>query len=254
MVIYLDIVMLLNFLVDWLLLMGTNRLLGHSLSPGRCALAALVGGLYGGACLLPGFSFLGNTLWRTVMLALLAVIAYGLKRSTIRRGVLFLLLSMALGGVAMGLDRGFLSVVGAAGGVCLLCNFGFRGRMGGESYLPVELIYGETRLHLTALQDTGNTLCDPITGSPVLVVDSETAGKLTGLSKEQLQKPVESIGAIPGLRLIPYRAVGTENGLLLALPMKQVKIGSWRVSRVVAFAPEQLSVSGEYQALTGGAA
>lgn len=254
MTVYLDIVILLNFLVDWLLLMGTNRLCGHRLSPGRSALGAMLGGLYGGACLLPGFSFLGNTLWRTVMLALMAVIAFGFKRSTLRRGILFLLLSMALGGVALGLDRGFLSVAGGAGAVCLLCIFGFRGRISTPAYLPVELTYGEKSLKLTALQDTGNTLCDPVTGSPVLVVDGEAAGKLTGLSKEQLRKPVETMGTIPGLRLIPYRAVGTEGGLLLALTMKQVKIGSWQGSRVVAFAPEKLSVDGDYQALTGGAA
>lgn len=254
MTVYLDIVILLNFLVDWLLLMGANRLCGHSLSPGKAALGAVVGGLYGGACLLPGFSFLGNALWRTVILCLMAGIAYGFRRSTLRRGVLFLLLSMALGGVALSLNGGFLSLAGAAGGLCLLCILGFHGRDHGQSYVPVELTYGGQHLRLTALRDTGNTLCDPVTGSPVLVVDGQTAQKLTGLTKEQLSRPTQTIGSIPGLRLVPYRAVGTENGLLLALRLKNVKIGSWQGSFLVAFAPEPLSVSGEYQALTGGAA
>lgn len=253
MTVYLDIIILLNFLVDWLLLMGASRLCGYPLSPGRMALGGVLGGLYGGACLLPGFGFLGSTLWRTVMLCLIAVTAYGFQKSTVTKGALFLLLSMALGGVVQGMEKDLLSLVGGAGVLCLLCILGFRGRFTGRQYLPVELSYGDCHLRLTALQDTGNTLRDPVTGASVLVVDGETAGKLTGLRKEQLQNPLENMGALPGLRLIPYRAVGTEKGMLLALKLKNVKIGSWQGSHLVAFAPESFGVSGEYQALTGGA-
>lgn len=253
MTVYLDIVMLLNFLVDWLLLMGAGRLCGYPLSPGRTALGAVLGGLYGGVCLLPGFGFLGNTLWRMAMLLFMAVIAYGFEKSAVPRGALFLLLSMALGGVAQETKGDFFSIAASAGGLCLLCILGFRGRVAGGRYLPVELSYGDCHLRLTALEDTGNTLRDPVTGASVLVVDGATAGKLTGLTKAQLEQPVENIGALPGLRLIPYRAVGTESGMLLALKLNNVKIGPWEGSRLVAFAPGSLGVSGEYQALTGGA-
>ena len=37
MAVYLDLVVLLNYLVDFLLLLGTNRLSGFPLAPGRCA-------------------------------------------------------------------------------------------------------------------------------------------------------------------------------------------------------------------------
>ena len=60
MVIYADGVMLLNFLVDALLIMGTNRLTGYPVMVGRTASAAALGSLYSGACLLPGFRFLGG--------------------------------------------------------------------------------------------------------------------------------------------------------------------------------------------------
>ena len=55
--IYLDLAVLLNFLVDGLLLLGTNRLAGHPPQWRRCALAAAVGAIYGGVCLLPGLRF-----------------------------------------------------------------------------------------------------------------------------------------------------------------------------------------------------
>lgn len=253
--VYLDIVILLNFLVDFLLLLGANRLCGYPPGPGRVALAAGLGGLYGGACLLPGFGFLGNWFWRLVSLVLISWIAFGGGKSTLRRGVVFIFLTMALGGAVTVLGSGgFWGLVTSAGAVCLLCVLGFRGGIGRNSYVPVELSYGGKNLRLTALQDTGNTLRDPVTGRPVLVVNAETARVLTGLSQQQLRSPVESMGAIPGLRLIPYHTVGQESGMLLALRLPQVRIGQWRGSGLVAFAPEGLSANGEYQALTGGTA
>lgn len=253
--VYLDIVMLLNFLVDFLLLLGTNRLCGYPSKPGRALLAAILGGIYGGVCLLPGFSFLSNTLWRVVSLGCMALTAFGFSVSALRRGLVFVLLCMALGGVALGFGgAGFWTLTASALCVCLLCAFGLRGRIRENRLVPVELIHEGKRICLTALWDTGNTLRDPITGRPVLVVGADVAGQLTGLSRQQLQKPAESVDAIPGLRLIPYRAVGRENGLLLALKVSQVRIGPWQGSGLVAFAPEGLSSDGTYQALTGGAA
>ena len=48
---YLDLLMLINFLVDYLLLLGTNRLSGFPSDHRRLLGASLVGALYSG-CLL----------------------------------------------------------------------------------------------------------------------------------------------------------------------------------------------------------
>lgn len=257
MTVYMDVVMLLNFLVDFLLLLGTNRLCGYPPGWKRALLAAGAGGIYGGVCLLPGFRFLGNTLWRVISLGLISWIAFGFSRSAFRRMAVFVMLSMALGGIALGLGSGgFWSLIAGAAGLCAVCAVGFQEKIGSVSYVPVELTYGEKHLHLTALRDTGNSLCDPVSGRPVLVVDAQTAKYLTGLTQQQLRSPVDSIAQapLPGLRLIPYRSVGQPAGLLLALRMQDVKIGKWKGSSLVAFAPDGLSREGTYQALTGGAA
>lgn len=243
----------ISFLVDFLLLMGTNRLCGHSHALGRCAMGAGVGALHAGACILPGFLFLGNLLWRTVFIGISCAAAFGITKSALRRGAVFWLLRMALSGVVMGMETDSLwALVLAAGGICLLCAVGLRRGIAAQQYVPVELCYGGRRLKLTALRDTGNTLFDPLTGQSVLVVGADAAQILTGLTREQLRQPVESIGILPGLRLIPYKTIGKESGFLLGLRLGQVQIGSRRGSRVVAFAPEQLSSEGAYQALTGG--
>jgi len=94
MTVYLDGVILLNFLVDFLLLLGASRLCGQPVKIPRVLAAAGLGGVYAGACLLPDFYFLGNLLWRTVSLGAMAVIAYGLSGSAFRRGLVFAFLSL----------------------------------------------------------------------------------------------------------------------------------------------------------------
>lgn len=257
MTVYLDVVMLLNFLVDFLLLLGANSLCGHPPGWKRSALAAGFGSVYGGVCLLPGFHFLGSWLWRIVSLLLMSGIAFGFSVSGIRRGIVFVLLSMALGGIATGMHgSGFWGLIAASAAVFALCFLGFRGKIGRATYLPVELCYGGQSMSLTALYDTGNTLRDPVTGKPVLVVGAEVAQRLLGLSRQQLLSPVTAVSSalLPGLRLVPYRSVGQAGGLLLALRMHDVRIGSWKGSALVAFAPNGLSTEGDYQALTGGMA
>ena len=129
--VYLDLVVLLNIAVDLLLLAGTNRLSGFPVLWGRTALAAALGGVYAGCCLLPGFRFLGNLLWRTVSLGLMGAIAFGISRSAVRRSLLFVLLAMALGGVAVSLGTGGISgVLAGAAVLFFLCGAGFRGAPG----------------------------------------------------------------------------------------------------------------------------
>ncbi len=251
MIVYLDLVVLLNFLVDFLLLLGTNRLAGIRGGTMRCALAATLGGVYGGACLLRGFHFLGNTFWRMCILGLIAICAFGLDKSAWKRSGIFLLLSMALGGVTVCFGRkDMLALALGAGGLWLLCRVGFGGGIGGKECVPLTLSFGERRVYLTALRDSGNTLRDPISGEEVFIIGAEAAEKLTGLSCDQLRTPLETMAKrpIPGLRLIPYHAVGG-GGMLLALRLEDVRVDGKTQPAVVAFSGENIGNGGIYQAL-----
>lgn len=252
--IYLELVVLLNFLVDGLLLLGTNRLAGHPPQWGRCVLGALVGGIYGGMCLVPGFRFLGNTLWRLVFLGIMGGVAFGMERSGWKRSGLFALLSLALGGMAMGFGQVSIPMLLlCTGGIWLLSRIGLGG-MSGKDYVPLEIRYRDRMVRLTALRDTGNSLRDPITGEQVLVIGADAAGKLTDLTAAQLRNPLETVGnrVLPGLRLIPYRAVGQPAGMLVAMRLQNVKVGDRCGAALVAFAPECIGRNEGFQALTGG--
>lgn len=255
MTVYIDLCILLNFLVDLLLLLGTNRLSGFPSVLGRLIPAALLGAFYSGFSLVPSLFFLASPLWYLVFLCLVAVIAFGFQKSALRRGALFFLLSMALGGIALALQQSRVEVLLLeALGLLLLTGVSFGNQPLGTRYLPVTVTLPAGSIHFTALVDTGNQLRDPVSGQPVTVVAPREAELLTGLKQEELSHPAEALLRHPGmgLRLIPYCSVGQGCGMLLGCRFSTVEIGSQKGPALLAFAPEGLGSSNMYQALTGG--
>ena len=255
MIVYLDLVLLLNFAVDLLLILGTNRLSGFQPGLLRGTMASALGAMYAACCLLPRFSFLGSTFWRFVFLGLMGKIAFGLNRSAWKRTGIFVLLSMAMGGIALGMGKSDFSVVLlSALGVWVLSRIGFGGSVGGKEYIPITTTQGDRTVSVIALKDTGNSLRDPITGEQVLILGPEAAERLLGLSSEQLSNPMETMIANTGsgLRLIPYNAVGQPGGMMLGKRFGDAKLGERRGSALVAFAPEKIGAGQVYQALAGG--
>ena len=122
-----------------------------------------------------------------------------------------------------------------------------------DSVVPVRLTLGGRRVFLSALRDSGNTLCDPVTGEAVLVADWRCAARLLphdGLRAADFAAPA---ALVVRLQRLHFRAGGTGSGLLLALPCEEVRIGK-RVQKngLVAFSPTPVSDGGGYEALTGG--
>ena len=253
---YVVLVCALTFFVDLLLILETNRLSGHPPGRMRAMLAALVSGVYAAGCLEPSFAFLANGLWRIVTLGVVVWVAFGLGRSGVRQGMIWLLLKFALHGAATAFGSGSVSsVVLTACAIGGLYVWGFVGNGVNRELIPVELNYLDRRWKLTALRDTGNTLRDPITGERVLVAGADMGLKLLGLTAGQLASPAETLaaGLAPGMRLIPYRTIGQSGAMMLAMRLSDVKVGSWQGSALVAFAPECFGKSGAYQMLVGGA-
>lgn len=255
MLVYLDAVIVLNFVVDVLLILGTNRLTGYPPGIRAAIVGAFFGSGYAGLCMMPGFHFLGSTLWRLIFLVLIALMAFGWNRSAVNRGAVFVLLSMALGGVASGVEAvDFAGVCVCAALIWLLCRIGFRNQTGQREYVPVELRWQERKVKLLALRDTGNTLRDPLTGEPVLVCGVDVGEELLKLPRSCFSDPAGTIsaGIIPGLRLVSYRAIGQPGGMMLALRLKRAKIGDQVLDPLVAFAPQEIAKGEVYRMLTGG--
>lgn len=241
----------LYFLIDLLLLLGTDRLYGHNMSVYRLLIAAILGGCHSGICLITKYYFLGNIQWRIVFAILEIICAYGINRTALRKGCAYAVLKIAFEGLAAVIGDGLWSLMWSGFLVGVLYFIGFH-KDGKSGFIPVELVYAGRSVKLTALRDTGNMLRDPLSGRPVLVVDADVAHQLTGLTAEQLNSPIDAMSILPRLRLIPYHTIGTKNGLLVSMKLNKVKIGSWQGSALVAFAPVTLDPEGIYQGLTGG--
>lgn len=235
--------------VAFLLLNGAAGLARQEGAWLKMAAGALALGLYSGCCLAPALVFLGNTFWRLVFLGISGGIAFGFGVGGWKPLAAYILLSLALDGLTGGRGKGPIPTVLAAAAVGCLCLAGQAGE--GRRFIPVTLDHNGKTLRFTALRDTGNTLIDPVTGKPVLVADATVAQKLTGLTRQQLLRPVDTLssGQAPGLRLVPYRTID-RNGMLLAMRIPSARIGGRERSTVVAFSPEILGK--DFQALVGG--
>lgn len=249
---YLDLLLVLNFVVDLLLLIASNRLAGYPTQWWKTISAAVLGGIYGSLCVLPGLSFLAATFWRLIFLGLIGCIAFGIRKDALRRCVLFAILSMALGGIAIGIGKnGFLSVLFCALMVCFMCTFGLRGQLGNK-FVPIEILHNGKSHRFTGLIDTGNLLTDPITGEQIIIVSSGLGCKILEQGSIPFSDPVSAIKLIQGGRLVLYNSIGTENGLLAAKRFQNVKIGKWCGTCLVAFSPQEIGKGQSFEALTGG--
>lgn len=254
MAVYLEGVVLLNTLVDFLLILATNQLTGAPKRLGSAVRASILGGVYAGFCLLPEFRFLNHGVWQTVFLGLLVWLAFGWTGMGFRRGVVFVLLTMTLGGLTAGTGLSdFLGICICAGLLWVLCRVGLSGHAASGDLVAVELNYRGRHVSLAALRDTGNTLRDPLTGEQVLVCGADVGEELTGISQSRFAEPAQLVlsGELPGIRLISYRTVGLNGSLLPVLRLRGCVVNGVKTDPLVAFAPE--IIGGEtYRMLTGG--
>lgn len=283
MVIYLDTLFLLNTIMDYLLLLCSARVAGEELHRVRMVLGALLGGGYAAAAVLPGMGFLLQPVCRVGAALLMVVVGLGRSRRLLRQAVIFFALACAFGGgvLAVGLMGGpgmslgggvvysgmdikivLLSAAGCYTVFTLaLSRFGRHTAAAGELVQAI-LTLSDRRITLTALLDTGNTLSDPVSGRPVMVADGDAVVPLFPKGEApdtgELAAPDRALerlntGRWRGrLRLIPYRAVGVECGLLLAVRLDSVCLaGQDQGPMLVALSPTPVSDGGTYRALVG---
>ena len=280
-VIYVDTLFLLNALVDYLLLLCAARLAGEPLKRLRFALGAVLGGGYAVAIFLPGLGFLERPACRFAAAVLMVLAAFWGSRRLGRQVLIFFALSCAfaggvlaismLGGQGLSLNRGviysgmdlkivLLSAAGCYVALSLLLQKAVRHTSFTGELKAVRLELGERAVELTALTDTGNTLTDPVTGQGVMVAEGERLLPLFEPSQrpstQELQDPAGAMERLTGagghFRLLPYRSVGVDRGLLLAVRVDRAVVnGENRGAMVVALSPNPVSDGGGYGALLG---
>lgn len=279
MTVYADVLFAINAAINYLMLRVSARVAGAQMKTLRLLLAACLGGLYAVCSLLPGCAFLSHALCKLLVWAAMLVLAFGVGKKTIRLALLFLAASFAFGGVmfalvnvmgtgVMLLGAGAYYPVSAGAllvmaGVTYLVSWLVFSRLGehtGGQIVELRLRVGERSVALRALRDSGNTLKDPITAEAVLVVSWQIAQQLFPKANFCRQDFCDAPSAAARLaalypaakpRLIPYRAVGTQAGLLVAVRCEAEQNKKTRPA-LAAFSPTDVSDAGTFEALTGG--
>ena len=200
MVVYWDLVLLFNFLVDYLLLFCTARLAGRHIARRRLALGAALGGAYAAVqLLLPSSPF-----FLLPALALVGAAAFYGSGRALKLTLLFFLCAGALAGavVLLGQWTGGAETLAyslafarlpwgtfflAAGLSYLFFGVVFRGNAAnaGNPTAEAAITYNKTAFSVRLLRDSGNTLTDAKTGLGVPVVDRHIFGG--ALSEEALR-------------------------------------------------------------------
>ncbi len=282
-VIYIDSLFLLNFVVDYLLLLCAGRLAGEVLRRGRLALGAALGAAYAAAVFFPGMGFLLHPLCKLGAAVLALLVSYGGSRRLLRVSLVFFAVAAAFGGgifalellggrgltlkngifySAMDLKLILLSAAGCYALLTLVLQRTARHSAVRRELTAALLTLEGRRVALTALVDTGNTLTDPANGRPVMVAEGERLAPLfppgQAPDAQALRDPVKAMERLSAqgwqgrCRLLPYQSVGVECGLLLALRLDGAKIGTEDYGKLlVALSPTRLSDGGGYSALIG---
>lgn len=231
MVIYVDILLALNWWIDFLLLLGVRRFMGGYGKSWRLAAGALVGALSCLTLFLPPISVWLSLLIRLTSAALMVTVAFGrhLRRDWFRRVLLLFALSAGLAGLCGALyfflaPQGFyvfngvvyysvpplvlVALTVVCYGLLWLAEQLLRRRAPKEHLFRVSLTRAGHTVTFFCLYDSGNHLVEPFSGKAVLVVEREVAEKLLTF--------IPAVSNLPaGWRLIPYNTLGG-NGLLPA--------------------------------------
>lgn len=178
-IIYADTLFGLSVFTDYLLLLVTARFCALRLRRWRYLAAAVFGGFYAVAVFLPGFSWLAHPLCELSAAGMMGLIAYGGEEKLFRCCAAFLAVSASFGGAAWAVcmrsgslpapDSGLLAGV-FFGSYAVLTFLSHTRRLRARTHrVSVTLALGQRRASLTALEDSGNCLTDPLNGDRVLL-------------------------------------------------------------------------------------
>ena len=255
MIVYIDIVLIENIFMNYIILFATATINKTEIRLIRIFLASLLGGIYAVVSYISELE-LYKTLALKILLSL-AMVYIALKPESIKRCLkqllIFYLTSFTFGGTAFALlyfvkpseilmKNGVyigsyplkIAILGGiVGFVILVVAFKFaKGRMNSKNmYCKIEIQLQQKIVDSIAMIDSGNLLKEPISGNPVIIVETSILKNiLPNQILENTQEIIEGktenipIEYASKLRVIPFTSLGMPNGMLLGIKSDQITI------------------------------
>ncbi len=276
-VVYLDVLFVLNFAMDYCILRCASALSGRPAAVWRLSLAAGFGALYAGGCVMvPILSALPVRIASSVVMTATAFSVHNV-RLLVRQTLLVLLVTFVFGGAVTALEQLsgaslvqdgvivaqisrrvlFASALLAYGLSCLVFrNQAKDTRPRGES---VCICCGEQQSQVFLLVDSGNTLRDPMTGKPVLLLTRDAAIRILPEQQRFVPRELKQDNAaelvqqtqrngVTGWRLLAFHSVGGGGLLPCFRPRAVVRADGCAYDCLVAVSVADIC-SGEFDGL-----
>ena len=285
MTIYVDVVLLENLCMNYAILFATGVVTRNNLRILRIIISSLIGGIYAVISFMNIFKIYSNLIFKIILSVVMVYICFKPKnlRMLFKQLIIFYLISFAFGGTAFALlyfikpenimtKNGLLigtypikiALLGAIIGFIII-QTAFRviktKITKQDMFCYIKIYIKDKQEILRAMIDTGNSLKEPITGYPVIVVQSNKLENI--LPKEVLEntekivkgKIVEDLYDL-NFRIIPFTSLGKTNGLLLGIKADKAIVRNDDCENIlenviIAIYDKELSKTGSYNSLVG---
>ncbi len=293
MTIYIDIVLLENIIMNYIIIYATAIILKKNKRHIRFFIASFIGAIYSILAYISILKIYSNIFLKIILSIIIVYIA--LNPQNIKKMwkalAIFYLVSFVFGGVAFamiymvkpqnvlmrnGLFLGTYPlktiILGAIiSFVLIVVVFKIiKTQISKKSmYCDIEIKLNEKIINTKAMIDTGNLLKDPITNTPVIVVERSLLYEC--LPKEILNNIEKILGGdldsvpeniknkyISKLKIIPFSSLGKENGMLIGIKSEYIILKNSELQEdkkikniIVAIYEKSLTKKGEYRALVG---
>lgn len=286
MTVYIDIIFLENLFMNCIILFATAVILKLPIKIVRILISGIIGSIYAVIIYTSKLQIYSNLFLKIALSAVMVYVAFNPSkiRGFLKNLMIFYLVSFTFGGVTFALlyfvkpqnisfQNGVLIGVspikiiiigGIIGFVIITISFkNIKGRLTKKDMIcNLEIIQKDKKVKVKAIIDTGNFLTDPITKMPVVVVEKE---KLIDIfPKSVLENTMDFVNGdntemeeyLSKIRIIPFKSLGKENGLLLGIKVDGVIINyqgndNFIKEVIVGIYEKKLSSNNSYSALIG---
>ena len=291
MTIYIDIVLIENLIMNYIILFTTAVVLKIKVNHIRLILASLLGAGYSIIAYMGIIKVYSSIILKIILSVLIIYIAFNPQniKKMCKDLLLFYLVSFVFGGAAFaliyiikpqnilmknGLFLGTYTLktvmLGAVVAFCIIIGaFAIiKNKISKKDmFCEIEILINQKKITTKAMIDTGNMLKEPITNVPVIVVEHILL--YSCMPKEILNNLKEIMGGdfknIPcdiqekyiwKLKLIPFSSLGKQNGMLIGIRPEYVKVITDEQEKInknviIGIYEKSLTKKGEYQALIG---
>lgn len=291
MTIYIDVVLIENLMMNFIILLATGLILKEKIKTVRLLLASLIGAIYSVVSYLSILEIYSSMVLKIILSIVIIYIAFNPQsiKKMWKDLLIFYLTSFVFGGVAFALiyvvkpqeilmKNGLFLGTYPLKTILLGAIIAFAIIMTAftvvktkitkkDMFCEIEIELNGRTIKTTAMIDTGNLLKEPITNTPVMIVEHTLLYEC--IPKEILNHLDELLGGdfsnvsekikeeyIVKLKCIPFSSLGKQNGMLLGIRADSIKIKKEEKEEkkeniIIGIYNKSLTKKGEYRALIG---